>query len=92
MHGDHGDVALVRRVQVAEIGQFVDARRAVRRPQIDEHDLAPGVCQVELGAVVALQREVRKLLADLMAHRRVTVVTDHSRGLRFDRHLSGGRG
>ena len=85
--GDHGDVALVGRVQLAEIGQLVDARRAMGRPQVDEHDLPPGVRQVEFGAVVARQREVRKLLTDLMADGRVAVVADRGGGLRFNRRF-----
>ena len=68
MHGDHGNVARVGVVQRVEAGQLMDARRAAGRPEVDEGDLAPLLRQVESASIIADCGEVRKLLADLMAH------------------------
>ena len=88
VQGDHGHVPLVGLVQLVEVGQLLYAGRAIGRPEVDERDLPPLVRQVERAAVQAGHREVRQLLAHLVAHRRVAGVA----GCRGDRRLGGGLG
>jgi hypothetical protein len=63
MHCDHGNLARVGALQLVDVGQLLYAGRAVGRPEVDEGDLAPLVRQMEVAAIIAGCREIRKLLA-----------------------------
>ena len=56
-------------VELVEVGQLLNARCAVGRPEIDDCRLSAGVGEMELTAVQAGDRKVRKLHADIVAHR-----------------------
>lgn len=63
MHCDHGNLARVGALQLVDVGQLLYAGRAVGRPEVDEGGLAPLVRQMEVAAIIAGCREIRKLLA-----------------------------
>ena len=91
--GDHGDVILVSAIQRIKVRELLDTRRAVSRPEVDKGDLTPLLLEMEGASIITGDREIRKLLPNLAAHRRVAVVIhflgdfDHRRSFGFSRSL-----
>ena len=68
----HGDVALMSFVQLAEMRKLFHAGAAISSPEVDEHRLAAVIGKMELASVQTGDREVLELLSDFAADRRIT--------------------
>ena len=70
VQGQHGDVALMGFVQLAEMRKLLHAGTAVGSPEVDEHRLTAVVGKMELASVQTGDCKVLELLPDLAADRR----------------------